>query len=628
MCGICGFAGIKTEYLTKKSLEDMLEEINHRGPDEKGTYFKNDAAFGSQRLAIIDLLRGIQPIHNENQNIWVVFNGEIYNFEILKKDLLKKGHTFYTAGDTEVIVHLYEEYGENFASYLSGMFGLAIWDERTKKLILARDPLGVKPLYYTLKDRTIIFASEIKSLLKNRLVEVSLNYRKLWDFLSFRYIPGEQTLFSDIYKLMPGNILIFSDYRIKIKRFWEIPYQETYTRQTEEFYADNLYAMISDSIRGMLKSDVPVGIFLSGGLDSSIILSEAAKLNSKMQTFSVAFEKPQKAVDRREYNELENAGKVARYYNTEHYEYIIKPAEVIKDIYKIIWHLEEPLSDPTAIPLYYLSNLTRQKGIKAVLSGEGADEVFAGYTIYQEPKAVDRYKRLPELLRKRLIEPLVLSSPMAYGKDFIRRTKTPLSERYKGVGMTFRENEIHSLLNKDLLAKISPEEIDPYVVYVLKMTEQKDGVTKMLYFDQKLWLPEDVLTKADKISMAHSLEMRVPFLDRKLVEFAAGIPSDLKYKGNCEKYILRKAFQRTLPDFIYKRPKNQFPVPISVLIEGEYKDFVKDVLLSQKAVNRNYFNKSYINELLGRPHKKSLFNRQIWMLLIFELWHRMYLDKN
>lgn len=628
MCGICGFIGAKTRALNKKILEDMLEEINHRGPDEKGLYFKNDAAFGSQRLAIIDLLKGIQPVHNENRDIWVVFNGEIYNFEILREDLLKKGHRFYTTGDTEIIVHLYEEYGESFASFLSGMFGLAIWDERTKKLILARDPLGIKPLYYTLKEKTLIFASEIKALLKNSIVESNLNYKKFWDFLAFRYIPGEQTIFSDIYKLLPGHILIFSDYKIRINRFWEIPWQEKYTRQTENFYSDNLYSMVSTSIRSMLKSDVPVGVFLSGGLDSSIILSESAKSYGKIKTFSVAFEKPQKIINRMEYDELENARKVAHYYGSEHYEYVINPKQVIDDIYKIVWHLEEPLSDPTAIPLYYLSNLTRQQGIKAVLSGEGADEVFAGYTIYQEPKIVDKYNRLPEFLRKRLIEPFVLSLPISYGRDFIKRAGMPLSKRYNGVGMTFRENEIYSLLSKELIANIFPKEIDPYVAYVLKMIEEKDSVAQMLYFDQKIWLPEDVLTKADKISMAHSLEMRVPFLDHKLVEFASSIPSDLKYKGNCEKYILRKAFQRTLPDFIYKRTKNQFPVPISVLIEGEYKEFVKDILLSQKTINRNYFNRTFIEKLLNMPHKKQFYNRQIWLLLIFELWHRMYLDKN
>jgi asparagine synthase (glutamine-hydrolysing) len=625
MCGICGFVGNKTGFLNKKNLDIMLEEINHRGPDEKGIYFKNGAAFGSQRLAILDLLKGVQPIHNENKEIWTVFNGEIYNFEELREELLKKGHNFYTTSDTEIIVHLYEEYGENFASYLAGMFGIAIWDEKTRKLILARDHLGIKPLYYTLKDNTIIFASEIKALLKNSIVETDLNDKKLYDFFSFRYIPGQQTIFNNIYKLLPGHILIFSDYKIRIKQFWEIPWNENYTRQTEDFYGENIYSIISNSIKDMLKSDVPLGIFLSGGLDSSIILSESSKLYGKIKTFSVAFEKPIKPVKKTEYDELQNAQKVAKYYGSEHYEYIIKPQEIIQDINKIIWHLEEPLADPTAIPLYYLSNLTKQQGIKSILSGEGADEIFAGYTIYEEPKIIDRYKKIPEFIRKKILNPFILSLPVSYGKDFIRRTNIPLSERYKGVGMTFRKNEIFALLNKDLIKQIEPREIDPYIYYVLKMIKDKDNITQMLYFDQKIWLPEDVLTKADKISMAHSIEMRVPFITKQLVEFTSGVPSDLKYKGNCEKYILRKAFSKVLPKFIYKRKKNQFPIPISILIEGEYKNFVRDILLSQQTINRGYFNKLYIEKLLNMPYKKRYHNRQIWLLLVFELWHRMYL---
>jgi asparagine synthase (glutamine-hydrolysing) len=375
-------------------------------------------------------------------------------------------------------------------------------------------------------------------------------------------------------------------------------------------------------------SDVPLGIFLSGGLDSSIVLAAASKLsNERLKTFSVAFEKPKAKTDISEFSELSYAKRVADFYGSEHYEYTIKSKDVMDDINNIIWHLDEPLGDPTAIPLYYVSKFAKDH-VKVVLSGEGSDEIFAGYEIYREPSVIQRYKMIPYFIRRGFIEPIVRMMPFSFGKDFLRRSRLDISSRYRGVGRTFRDEEINLLLNRDLYQSLSSTLVEEYIESIFKVAELSDEINQMLYFDQKVWLPEDVLMKSDKISMANSIELRVPFLDYRLVQFACSIPSKYKYKGKCEKYILKQTFKDILPDFVLKRQKNGFPVPISSLLNGEYKDFTKDILLSQSCINRGYFNRSFIENLLNennirRPHVC----RQIWLLLTFELWHRMYLDK-
>ncbi|QSZ26697.1 asparagine synthase (glutamine-hydrolyzing) [Aceticella autotrophica] len=627
MCGICGFTGDIAGFIGRRNLEEMLGIIRHRGPDDEGIYSKGETGLGIRRLSILDIKSGHQPIHNEKKNIWVVCNGEIYNFQSLKRSLMIKGHEFYTNSDTEVIVHLYEEYGEKFVLYLNGMFAIAIYDETRKKLMLARDRLGVKPLYYILNNRTIVFASEIKALLMCNILDTELNYNKLGTYLKYRYIPGEQTLFKNIYKLMPGYILIYANNKIKTNKYWDITFKDDNNAKEELYYRENISKLFSLSVEDRLISDVPLGIFLSGGLDSTIVLSEALKFYDKrLKTFSVGFEKPLKSPNLNEYNELNYAKKVADFYGTEHYEYIIKPKEVLEDLNRIIWHLDEPLSDPTSIPLYYLSKLAKRH-VKVVLSGEGADEVFAGYTIYKEPEVIKRYRKIPGFIRNYLIEPINLCMPFNYGKDFIKRAKLSVEERYKGVGLTFKDCEISAILSSDLYANsIIEDKGDQYIPSIFNNFKSRDEVNMMLFFDQKVWLPEDVLMKSDKISMSNSIELRVPFLDYKLVEYAASIPSNLKYKGDNEKYILKEAFKDNLPDFVLNRKKNGFPVPITSLLKKEYREFVMDILLSQTALNRGYFNKSYIEGYFNGVNTGNNTGRQIWLLLTFELWHRMFID--
>ncbi|KHO61749.1 asparagine synthase [Thermoanaerobacter sp. YS13] len=625
MCGICGFSGDKAKLMGQHVLKEMLDIMYHRGPDDEGIYYGDSTGLGMRRLSIIDIKSGHQPVHNEQKNIWVIFNGEIYNYQRLRKYLVAKGHKFYTQSDTEVIVHLYEEYGENFVSYLDGMFAIAIYDEKNKKILLIRDRLGIKPLYYTIADNTIIFASEIKSLIKCPIIETNLNYDKLAVYLTYRYVPGEQTMFKNILKLMPGHILTYSNNKINIKKYWDIDFKNQIEEKPEFYYKEKISYLFENSIKNRLISDVPLGIFISGGLDSSIILSKASKLyEGKLKTFSIAFKEPKENTNINEFNELKYAKETAKFYGSDHHELTVNPEDVIEDIEKIIWHMDEPLSDPTAIPLYYVSKLAKNY-VKVVLSGEGADEIFAGYTVYKEPNVISKYNILPKFIREKFIEPLVLAMPFNFGKNFIQRSKLPINKRYKGVGMTFKENELPLILNRDIYSSLIDIKNDPYISSIY-MLDWKDEVSQMLYFDQKIWLSEDVLLKSDKMSMAHSIELRVPFLDYKLVQFAASIPSKLKYKGNIEKYILKQTFKNDLPYFVLNRKKNGFPVPITSLVKNEYKNFARDILLSQKALNRGYFNKSYIEGLLSGKYKGTHTGRQIWLLLVFELWHRMFID--
>lgn len=627
MCGICGFSGETIEHIGIQNLKEMLNTINHRGPDDQGVYYNKRIALGIRRLSIIDPENGHQPIHNENKSIWTIFNGEIYNFKNLKNFLMIKGHRFYTNSDTEIIVHLYEEYGEGFVSHLSGVFAIALYDGNEDKLIIVRDRLGVKPLYYTFQQNVLIFASEVKCILSCMAVKRELNNKIMGSYLSFRYIPGEQTFFNDIFKLMPGHYLVFSNNKLKTKEYWSVKFNSGFHEKPEAFYTDNIYSLLNTSIKDRLMSDVPLGIFLSGGLDSSIVLALATKLSKeKLKTFSIAFEKPNSKTHWSEFNELSYAKSTAEFFGSEHYEYTISNKEFIDNLNNIIWYLDEPLGDPTAIPLYFISKLAKSH-VKVVLSGEGADEIFAGYKIYREPSIVNKYNSIPYFLRKSLIEPIIDKMPFDFGKDFINRSKQNIGSRYRGVGKTFRDAEITQLLNVDYSEYVSNSIVEKYVSSIYKIAELSDEVNQMLYFDQKIWLPDDVLMKSDKISMAHSIELRVPFLDYKLVQFASNIPSKLKYKGKCEKYILKQAFKDILPEFVMKRQKNGFPVPISSLLSNEYKDFTGDILLSSSALNRGYFNKSYIENLLNAANiKKPYVGRQLWLLLTFELWNQMYID--
>lgn len=626
MCGICGFCSSYGNHIEIDKLYDMLDAMKHRGPDGEGIYYNKNIGLGMRRLSIVDKLKGQQPIYNEAKDIMLIFNGEIYNYKELQQKLLEKGHLFYSNSDTEVIVHLYEEYGENFVRYINGMFAIAIWDSKKNKIILARDRIGVKPLYYYFKNNTVVFSSEIKSLLKAGFVNPEFNINVIGSYLTYRFIPGEQTMFKDIYKLMPGYMIIYDENKFIKKKYWDINVQEYFKDNKSVNSVRDIKNILSKSVKARTENESSIGIFLSGGLDSSIVLSEASKYCQNIKTYSVCFEKPNLNISRMEYDESDYARKVADIFKTEHNEYKISNKEVIDDIEKIITFMDEPIGDPTSIPLYYVSKLAK-KSSKVVLSGEGADEIFGGYSIYKEPKIISRYLRIPESIRKKVIEKLYSYLPLKFGKDFIRRANNPIEERYKGVGLTFRTEEVFNILSSSMSNYITDYNIENYIESIYKRCRKLNDEDKMLYFDQKVWLPEDVLMKTDKMSMANSIELRVPFLDSKLVDFLSAIPFSIKNKKNDEKSILKQAFKKDIPAFVYNRKKTGFPVPISAFLSNEFKDFSHDILMSQRFLERGYFNKNAIDKLLNKDVFNSYYaGRQIWLLLNFELWNRIFID--
>jgi asparagine synthase (glutamine-hydrolysing) len=628
MCGISGFYNCSGNTMDKGRLLDMLNAIKHRGPDEEGIYYNKNIGLGMRRLSIVDKANGQQPIYNETKDIVVVFNGEIYNYKNLREDLIKKGHSFYTNTDTEVIVHLYEEYKEDFINYINGMFGIAIWDNKSNKMILARDRLGVKPIYYCFKNNTVLFGSEIKSLLNSGFIKAEVNSRVIGSYLTYRFIPGEQTMFKNIYKLMPGHMITYDGNKFTNSSYWDINVDEYNKKRLDENHVENIKNIFSESIKARTENESSIGVLLSGGLDSTIVLSEASKFCKDIKTYSVHFEKPDLNINKVEYNEIDYARRVANNYQTEHYEYKIGSREVIDDIEKIVTYMDEPISDPTSIPLFYVSRLAK-KNSRVVLSGEGADEIFGGYSIYREPRSINRYLKIPKIARNQIIERLYKHLPLKYGKDFIRRANKSIEERYKGVGLTFRNHEITSILDSSMSECIDDCSIEEYVESIYKKCSGFSDEDKMMYFDQKIWLPEDVLVKTDKMSMAHSVELRVPFLDHKLVEYLSAIPFTLKNKNNIEKYILKEAFKEGIPSFVVNRKKAGFPVPISAFLSKEFKNFSKEILLSRRFIDRGYFNKEFIIKLLNDHISNNYYvGRQIWLLITFELWHRIFIDNN
>ena len=518
--------------------------------------------------------------------------------------------------------------GEKFVDYLNGIFSIAVWDGVYNKVILARDRIGIKPLYYCIKDSTLIFASEIKSLLNCKLVEREVNLKILGTYLQYRYIPGEQTMIKDIYKLMPGHILSYDNNKITLQEYWDINIKEHYSSNKKEYHMKNIKDILSESIKSRIGSESNIGILLSGGLDSTIILSEASKICTNIKTFSVSFEKPNLNINTLEYDEMNYSREVAKIYGSEHHEYKISSREVIDNIEKIIWHMDEPISDPTSIPLYFVSKLAREHS-NVVLCGEGADEIFGGYNIYKEPHTISTYLNIPQIIRRGIIEKVSSHIPLKFGKDFLIRANKSVENRYRGVGLTFRDEEVFNILKGNMSRYIVDTTIEQYTCSIYKKFRKLNDEDKMMYFDQKVWLPEDVLIKSDKMSMANSIKLRIPFLDCKLVDYLADVPFDLKIRKNCEKYILKETFKNDIPEFVINRKKSGFPVPISAYLTNEFKDFAKDILLSPQFINRGYFDMSYIKKLLKScSTNNSYVGRQIWLLITLELWHRVFIDND
>jgi asparagine synthase (glutamine-hydrolysing) len=624
MCGICGTAGFSNQGL----LERMTRSMTHRGPDDEGYFLDNNVGLGIRRLSIIDLDTGHQPIHSENQNLCVVFNGEIYNYREIAKRLEQKGHRFYTKSDTEVIIHLYEEKGEDCVQDLNGMFAFAIWDKAKEKLFIARDRLGVKPLYYTFKNGNLIFASELKAILEFEEITREIDSKAIDYFMTFLYIPAPLTIFKEIKKLPAGHILVYQNHNLTTRQYWDISF-EPLKEQSEDFYVERIRALLKESVASRLISDVPLGVFLSGGIDSSAIVALVSQLKSNpVKTFTIGYDKQHAS-----YNELRNARLIAQRFNTEHHEFIVKP-DLLQILPKLAWHLDEPFADSSAVPTFLVSEIARQH-IKVALSGIGGDEGFAGYPRYLGVHLSRYYQNLPLFLRKAAIGIAALFPESTqsrniggWAKRFAAGGVLSAEERYIGwVSVLQREerSKLHSPAFLNTLTHHDPQWI--HLQYA-KRTEGIDPLNAAYSLDIKTYLPDDLLFMGDRMSMANSLELREPFCDYKLLEFSLSIPPGLKLKGFTLKYLLKKALKDMLPAHIIQGRKHGFMMPIGQWLKEDLKNWTLDLLSETNIRKRGYFNYEYIKSMLNEHYcGRRNFDDRIWSLIMLELWHQVYIDK-
>jgi len=603
----------------------MADALQHRGPDDEGYYVSGQVGFGFRRLSIIDLSTGHQPISNEDGTVWIVFNGEIYNYQELRQDLKNKGHVFKTQTDTEVIVHLYEEFGEACVEKLRGMFAFAVWDGPNQALLLARDRVGIKPLYYRLTDKSIIFGSEIKAILADPEVEPEVRPEMIDRFLTFLYLPGEETLFQDVLKLAPGSCLLIKHGKAQIKQYWDLQFAPV--PRDIGSAQDELLALLEETVRLHMISDVPVGFLLSGGVDSTAMLGFAVgKTEHKLSSYTIGFSDPN-TTDERPYARL-----AAGLYGSEHHEMTISARDFADFLPQYIRHMEEPVCEPPAVALYYVSRLAKEF-VKVLISGEGGDEAFAGYPNYRSMLWMERLKglskpmndalsafagllaRVPGAHRVAKYAPL-LNTP--FDSYYYSRTSSPFSF-FNTHANELYTNEFACLTNKN-------RSIDP-VTALLRTTSARSALSRMLYVDTKTWLPDDLLIKADKITMANSVELRVPLLDHKVLEFAASLPDNFKVRRFTTKYIVKKALNARVPREILKRRKTGFPVPYDSWLQGQLKTWLHDILLDRKTLDRGYFRKNAIETLLSENENFGRYSKELFSLAVLELWHREFLEK-
>lgn len=615
---MCGFVGcLYNESNTQNKLKEekiveMNETIMHRGPDDEGYYFNEYVNFGFRRLSIIDVPNGSQPLSYENDRYWIVFNGEIYNYVELKAELIDCGHTFNTDTDTEVILALYSRIKEETAGKLRGMFSFVIWDKQEERLYGARDQFGIKPFFYSEQKDITYFASEKKSLLK-ALEDDELDIISLQQFLSFQYVPEPNTLTKSIKKLSPGHYFTQKPgEKMKILPYWQPKFQPSHLEDSK--LIKGIQDALIESVNVHMRSDVPIGAFLSGGIDSSFIVSLAKELNPKIKTFSVGFEN-------KGYSEIDVAKETAHVLDVENISYLISPEEFKKELPRIIWHMDDPLADPAAVPLYFLSREAR-KHVKVALSGEGADELFGGYNIYREPQSLQPFSYIPSPL-KALLKVLANGIPDGVrGKSFIERGTTPLQKRYIGNANIFNEKE-KELLLVHYLSQAGNEKVTN-LLYSDSILY--DDVTKMQYIDIQTWLKGDILLKADKMSMANSLEVRVPFLDKHVFNVASKLTSRQKIRNGQTKFLLREAAKGIVPRHVWNRKKLGFPVPIRHWLRNELYDWA--IQLIHESQTDHLFNKEKVLTLLAdHVMEKRDNSRKLWSIFTFMIWHQIYVEK-
>lgn len=625
MCGICGVYNVRSgEPVSQELVEQMTRLIAHRGPDDSGVYLDGKVGLGVVRLSIIDLSGGHQPMSNETGDIWIVFNGEIWNYKTLRKELIEKGHHFRTNSDTETIVHAYEEYGVDCIARLHGMFGLAIWDSPRRRLLLARDRVGKKPLYYTRVNGNLIFASEIKALLCHPQVKREADVQALADFLSVRYVPAPATLFANIYKVLPGHWLLCENGTLREECYWDFTFGKTERLPVEE-YIRGIRQHINQAVEERLMADVPLGAMLSGGVDSSIVTGTMSQLMTEpVKTFSVGFDVPES-----QYNELPYARLVSQHFGTEHHELVVKCSDLTDYWPLLTWHRDEPVSETSDLGVYLISKLARQH-VKVVLSGEGGDELFAGYPKYVVDWLARYYHLLPAPIRNQVITPLLDRLPYSMRKVKVaaRTLSQPTLERWMNWFGVFNGQLKNYLLSDSTRASIDMDSSRAFRRW-LEGNPQRDDLSAMLYLDTKIWLPDNLLMKGDKMTMAASLEARIPLLDYKLIEYAAGIPSDIKVKLLQAKYLLKRAYADFLPEAILTRKKIGFNVPIGIWFREGQRNLITQLLLSERARSRGFLNDAFVARIL-RDHLegRAQYGNQLFILASLELWFRVFIDSS
>lgn len=639
MCGITGAAWTNPTFAVEEStLRRMTDALAHRGPDDAGYYFspRRDAALGHRRLSIIDLAGGHQPLSNEDGTIWIAFNGEIYNYRELQPVLESQGHKFHTSSDTETIVHLYEQHGPDCVRQLRGMFAFAIWDERKRELFLARDRLGKKPLIYRHEPQRLLFASELKAILQVPGVPREIDPTALADYLALQYVPYPKSILKGFSQLPPAHWAVFSATtgELKIRRYWTPPYEEQPMSfdeppppATDDEWRQRLRETLTKAVRLRLRSDVPLGAFLSGGIDSTIITGLMQRLSERpIQTFSIGF--PVKQFDERTY-----AREASQKLGTDHHELVVDPSAV-QLLPKLIWHYDQPFADSSAIPTMYLSEFTR-KHVTVALTGDGGDELFAGYDRYQAVRLASQVDRLPSWLRTPLTHSIWQRLPASVAqKSRRRRLKRFLAvlgqspqRRYLNWISIFDDARRQELLSTDFTEQLGDHDAAEFILTAYARHPGSDIVRRTTAVDVDTYLPADILVKVDIASMAYGLECRSPFLDHHVAELAARMPQRLKLCGGQGKRILREVFADLLPESITRRPKMGFGVPLDHWFRNELRDLVSDTLLSQKSLSRGYFQPETVRRLV-EEHVSSQWDHsaRLWSLLVLELWHQRWID--
>ena len=624
MCGINGIAYSTRsgKQIDEQILTKMRDVQFHRGPDGGGNFVEGQIGLGHRRLSIVDGSHGGQPMFNEDKSLVIIYNGEVYNHADYPEELEAKGHVYQTHCDTETIIHLYEEYGEHCVEKLRGMFAFAIWNRTKKELFIARDRLGVKPLYYVHDEKgNLFFGSEIKTILEASAVKPEINYNALPDQFANHGTSKDETLFVGVKRLLPGHTMLWQDGKLTIKKYWDISFEPKHEPKSDAEYIEEWRDLFTQSVKLRLMADVPLGMFLSGGIDSSAIAAMMSTMvDDPIKTFSVGFKE-------REANEFEYARIVANKYKTEHHEITITPEQFFAELPNLVWHEDEPIGFIASVPLYFVSKLA-QEHVKVVLTGEGSDEIMAGYGRYQKALQLLSYGEKYESLTPKFLRSAIKAGANAVGGKLTRTFLTRESDienlffdNFAIFGKTMQEN----LFSDETKSRIAEKNPYFYQNEWLENTDAKEILDKLLYVDSKTYLHE-LLMKQDQMSMAASIESRVPFLDHKLVEFTAQMPVNMKLRGNTTKFLLKEAMKGILPDEILYRAKMGFPVPVGLWFRNEFKHIVDEYVLSERSLSRGIFEPNFVREIVAKHNAGEKHDERIWHLVNFEIWQRQFID--